>query len=126
MILAGIVTLLILDLIWLTFNKSRYARMVQLVQNKTMRIKLMGGVMAYTLMVLALVYFIVPLAKQNKDTTANLVKVLKYGAFFGLIVYGIYNATNYAIFDNYDIPTAVLDTCWGTFVYFVATYVALL
>ena len=126
MIFAGIITLLVLDLIWLTLNKSRYARMVQLVQNKTMRIKLVGGVLAYILMVLALVYFIVPLAKESKDTTSNLVKALKYGAFFGLIVYGIYNATNYAIFENYDISTAVLDTCWGTFVYFIATYVALL
>lgn len=123
MIILGIITLLVLDFIWLTLNKSRYARMVHLVQNKTMQIKLIGALLAYTLMILALVYFIIPLAKQSKGT--NLEKALKYGALFGLITYGIYNATNYAIFENYDISTALIDTCWGTFVYFIATYVAL-
>jgi uncharacterized membrane protein len=75
-------------------------------------------------MIIAFVYLIYPIANLCSKESV-LIKSLKYGAFFGFVVYGIYNATNYAIFTNYNPITAIIDTLWGTFVFFIATYISL-
>ena len=37
-----------------------------------------------------------------------------YGLYIGLIIYGIYNSTNYAIMDGkWPLKIALLDTIWG-------------
>ena len=33
---------------------------------------------------------------------------------FGLVSYGIFNGTNYAILENWDCKTATVDTLWGS------------
>ena len=39
-----------------------------------------------------------------------------YGAVFGLIVYGVYNLTNYATLVNWPIQLVLRDTIWGVLV----------
>lgn len=36
-----------------------------------------------------------------------------YGAYIGLIIYGVYNSTNYAIMDTWPLKVSLLDTMWG-------------
>ena len=125
MLLAAIATLLILDFIWIGINKRLYAKLVQGVQGAPMRVRLPGAIVAYSAMVAGLIFIAVPLAARD-TSESKLLRALKYGGLFGLIVYAIYNGTNYAIFGNYSLGMALLDTAWGTFVYTIAVYVALL
>jgi uncharacterized membrane protein len=39
-----------------------------------------------------------------------------YGALVGLVVYGVYNATNYAIMSDWPLHVALIDTTWGCIV----------
>lgn len=120
----AIILLLIFDFIWITLNYSRYNTLVSNVQGSKMNTKIVSAILAYTLMIIGLIYIVFPLV--DKDTSQNkLLKALKYGGLFGLVVYGIYNFTNYAIFDNYSLSIGLTDTLWGTFVYFIVTYIAL-
>ena len=48
---------------------------------------------------------------------------LVYGGTFGLIVYGVYDATAAAVLKKWDIKLATIDVAWGAFLFFVATYV---
>jgi len=128
MIVIAIIAMLALDAIWMTLNKSRYQKLVQDVQKKVMNIKIISAICAYILMITGLVYIICPLVRANKVIDANnnkFIIALKYGGLFGLVVYGIFNATNYAIFENYSMSTAVIDTLWGCLLYTIVTYIAI-
>lgn len=61
--------------------------------------------------------------QQNNSTL--LVTALRVGAIFGLIVYGIFNSTNYAIFKDYPVSIGLIDTVWGMTAYTIATLVGL-
>ena len=37
----------------------------------------------------------------------------KYGALFGLVVYGVYDLTNYSTLTQYPLAITVVDICWG-------------
>jgi uncharacterized membrane protein len=39
-----------------------------------------------------------------------------YGMLVGLVVYGVYNGTNYSILKGWTPKVAILDTLWGVFV----------
>lgn len=121
----SIIALIILDFLWIFINKNRYANWFKNVQHSPMKVKLIPAVIAYIVMIIGLVFIIIPNAKRDRLNN-NIIKALKHGALFGFVVYAIYNATNYAIFNNYSLNMAIIDTCWGTTVFFIVTLIALL
>lgn len=119
----AIVLMLVLDAAWLTINKRSYDRLVRGVQRSPLNVKLAPAATAYALMVVALAFLVLPAAKAARGS--RLERALRYGALFGFVAYGIFNATNAAIFESYDWRVAILDTAWGTTLFAIATYVAL-
>lgn len=120
--LFAIAMLLVIDLAWITLNSGMYNELVRSVQGKDMRVNRLGAFIAYPLMLVGLVYVV--LRNADRDESKNpVVLALRYGALFGLIVYGVFNATNIAMFTNYSKTTAIIDTLWGTFAYFLVTLV---
>jgi len=121
--IVAITLLLILDLIWIKTNKNMYNTLVKQVTGKPLRLNPIGALIAYPLMIIALVFIVLRNAKLDNGTPLYL--AIKHGGLLGLVVYGVFNATNVAMFQGYDIKVAVMDTLWGTFVYTLVTYVAL-
>ena len=70
-------------------------------------------VVVYVLVAVGVTVFIIPRA-------ANLASAAALGALMGLVVYGVYDFTNYAVLAHYPLPLLVVDVCWGI----VATAVA--
>lgn len=121
----AIIFLTIIDLIWIYYNKSLYSTLVKNIQGSNMNIRILGALIAYPLMYIGLIFIVFKLIEQ--DTNKNKVFLsLRYGALFGLIIYGVFNATNYAMFSSYNLMTGIIDTLWGTFAYFITTFVTLL
>ncbi len=100
-----------------------YNTMVKNIQGTNIKIRLSGGVFSYLFIFIALLYFIYPLIQKEKES--NIVSSIKIAGLFGFILYGLYNATNYAIFSNYSINVAIKDTLWGIFVFFISTWITL-
>lgn len=48
------------------------------------------------------------------------IQATAYGAVLGLVAYGTYNLTNFAILKNWDTKITVADMAWGTFATAVA------
>ena len=113
-----------LDLIWIGLNKTMYKRMVENVQHSKLKFRITSAVIAYCAMIISLTLFVIPAALKDPSKN-NVYKALKYGASHGFIIYTIYNATNFAVFENYPLDVAVIDTIWGTTVYFLSTLFAL-
>jgi uncharacterized membrane protein len=102
-----------------------------MVQGASMKVNLYAGVVAYILMIMGLFFIVIPLMNnevnkyQSMSYQGKLMLALRFGGLFGLIVYGIYNSTNLAIFKDYSVQTSLIDTLWGTFVYTITSYLYL-
>jgi len=118
-----VVTLAVLDSIWLSVQKPMYDGMVRGVQRSALKIKWVPAVAAYFLMYVALRFLVIaPLLYGGKK--AETFRVFLCGALVGLCIYGIYNATNAAIFSGYSTRVALMDTAWGCILFGVTAVVA--
>ena len=113
------VLMLILDAIWLTLNKPMYGKLVKAIQGSDLKVSLLPAIVAYVIMYIGMVVLVIPTILASKDNSIQ--NVVRIAGTFGFSVYGIFNATNMAIFKNYSVTTALLDTVWGTLLY---TFVA--
>lgn len=118
--LVALGTLLCLDYVWLTLNKQSYARATFVVQKTKMVLDMRFAVLAYTIMAVGL-YLILTDIEHHKTRTTKLTRAF----LWGIVIYGVYNATNAAVFSNYDLTVAIKDTLWGGVVYTSAVAVAL-
>lgn len=99
--------LLILDLIWFSFSLDSYKKQVLDVQKGEMIINKTAAFIAYILITLGLLFVInIKEYNEKKDLIINC-------GLFGLFTYGIYNFTSMAIYKDYPIKVAIMDTVWG-------------
>lgn len=111
--------LLVVDLVWVTSKRAMYAHTVQNIQGTEMKLDQAAAIVAYTFVGVAFIGIVVPRldsVESNDVTSAGL-----FGALVGLAIYGIFNATNKAMFSNYDTWTAIIDTIWGTTLFAVTS-----
>lgn len=123
--LITIILVCIFDAIWLTLNIKNYNSLVLGVQGSIMKVNITGAIVAYFFMFLSFLLIVYPSIKLDIKTTDLMILALKHGAALGFVIYGIYNATNYAIFKNYNLKVAICDTLWGTFLYFMTVLITL-
>jgi len=110
--------LLILDFLWIyLFMGARYKILVGNIQGTEMKLNVFYGIVAYTLMLIGLHKFVLPLIK-----TGSIQECLSTAFVFGIILYGVYDFTAGSIFKKWDINLALIDILWGGFVYFMACY----
>ena len=103
--------LLLLDVVWLVINRSNYNRLVYAVQGRDLRLHYGGGALSYLFLYIALVCIALP--AMDSDTAPAMRSSLRHAGLLGLCVYGVFNATNLAIFNRYRDWMAIVDTLWG-------------
>jgi len=106
------ILLFIFDLIFLYLSKKIFNKQVILIQGKPIKIKLVGFVITYLIMMFGYYYFIL---KDKKSTIDAFI--------YGIIVYGVFEFTNYTIFDKWNIKTIIVDVSWGAIVHAIITYI---
>lgn len=97
------VIMLALDVVFLRLVMGTFAHMVKQVQNKPLRFRYYSAAMSYVVMVSGLNYFIL---SDPKKTWID-------AFLLGVLVYGVYETTNHAIFDGWTGYPVVVDTLWG-------------
>lgn len=99
-----VIVLLILDYIWITkVSNNLYVNTINNIQ--TDKFKMDSS--KYIKVILAYIFVIYLLATSYD-------KSLYERLFTGLAVYGLFNFTNAAMFDNWTYQVALTDTAWGT------------
>ena len=96
---------LILDFFWFKFSLPSYNKVVGDIQGSPIQSRILPF-LAYILLPLGLTLFVLN-TKNNS---------IVYGALYGLIVYGIFNLTNRALFKNWNLNIMMVDTLWGVVV----------
>jgi uncharacterized membrane protein len=107
----GAAAFMVLDGLWLgllmkNFYRERLAPIVRLAD---------GGIapnwpaalVVYVLLGLGIALFVMPRA-------STLASAAGYGALLGLVVYGVYDFTNYSTLRQWPFVLTLADTAWGT------------
>lgn len=104
------ILLLVLDFIFLSANKHAFETQVINIQRVIMQIKPWSAVVCYLFLIFALNYFI--LEKHRSIMEA---------VILGLVIYGVYESTSYALFKKWSLNLAIMDTLWGGALFGITT-----
>ena len=103
--------MLFLDFIYLSITSNFYKNLIENIQKEKFKIKLIPTIFCYIFLVFSLYYFIL------KD------KRKVFDAFIlGLCIYAVFELTNFAIFNKWNIQAVFLDTIWGGILFTLTTY----
>jgi len=107
--------MLVLDGIWIYLVAGNaFSAVVENIQGSIMKVRPGGAVVAYTAMILLFNQFI---TKESSGWDAFLL---------GFLAYSIFDGTNYALFENYDLKTAVVDALWGGILFWLTSRIVFL
>jgi len=106
-----LITIILLDLIYLNISKDYYEKKLGISYTN---IKQVPALLAWIFIVISY-YYIVQEPLEDKYMRSLML---------GIGMYGVYNATNYAILPNYSLDLAVKDTFWGLTLFTIVTFVA--
>lgn len=111
LIVIGLI-LLTFDSIYLYLLKDIFIKQIISVQKTNFKIDIVPAALCYILLILGLYYFII---KPKLSIT--------HAFFLGILIYGVFETTNMAIFKNWTWKMVAIDTLWGGTLYAVTTYI---
>jgi uncharacterized membrane protein len=112
--------MLILDYIYLSTVSSNYNDLLLKIQNKPLKLKPIYALVVYIIMTVGWTLLI--LLKNKKYSLSN--NVIN-SIILGIVIYGVFDFTNLAIFNNYSLTIALIDVLWGGVLFGISSYVAL-
>jgi uncharacterized membrane protein len=105
------VVLLLLDAIFLKVISKMMFGQIMDVQKAPLKMNYVGAVLCYAFLIFGLYYFILKPRKPVLDAF-----------LLGLVIYGVYESTSYAILEKWRLSTVALDTLWGGTLFALTTY----
>ena len=102
----SLISVLLLDFTWLfLIMKDFYSsQFINLARPEVL--PYWSAACAWLVIPLGIVMFVDKVSKDYKES-------LIYGAIFGLILYGLYDFTNYATLKGWTLKLLIVDICWG-------------
>ena len=106
------ITLLILDGIYIYANLRAFEDQVINVQRVVLKARPLGFLICYLALIFGLNYFII--SKNRSPLDAFLL---------GLVIYAVYDSTNYTLFKQWSPMLAVTDALWGGILFALTTFI---
>jgi uncharacterized membrane protein len=106
------ILLVVIDFIYLKTIKNYFENQVKIVQGTPLQVNFLGLILCYIFLIFGLNYFII---KTKRSA---------YDAFLlGILIYGVFETTNYALFKKWSIFTVIIDTLWGGTLFAIVTFI---
>ena len=94
--------MLLLDAIYLTTTSTIMVKQITAIQHAPVQFRIFGAIVCYICLIGGLYYFIL---REHRPI---------FDAFlFGIVIYGVYESTNYAILKKWKWEIFAMDTMWG-------------
>ena len=107
--LTGLV-MLGLDAIYLSAMRDMFEIQIAAVQRVALQFRPLGAVICYILLITGLYYFILRTRRPIFDAF-----------FLGIVIYGVYESTTYALLKQWKLKTMIMDTLWGGILFALTT-----
>jgi uncharacterized membrane protein len=112
LMLISAILLITIDFVYLNVIKNYFLNQIQMVQGSQPKINYLGVALCYIFLIAGINYFII---KPHKSVSEAFL--------LGIVIYGVYETTNYALFKNWSIFTVIIDTLWGGLLFASTTYI---
>jgi uncharacterized membrane protein len=100
------------DFVYLNVIKDYFLNQIKQVQGSEPKVNFLGVALCYIFLVAGINYFIIKPRKSVNDAF-----------LLGIVIYGVYETTNYALLKNWSIFTVIIDTLWGGLLFAFTTYI---
>ena len=111
-LLVSAITMVVLDYVYLSMIKSYFENQVKIIQGSPLKLNFLAAAICYIFLILGLNYFIIKPKRSIQDAF-----------LLGLVIYGVYETTNWALFEKWSVLTVIMDTLWGGILFAATTYV---
>ena len=105
------IIMLLLDAIYLSTFSKFFNDVVTKVQGSKIRFNILGAIFCYMFLIFGLNYFII----SHKRTLID-------AFILGIVIYGVYETTTYALLKDWSPMAVALDTFWGGILFTLTTY----
>jgi uncharacterized membrane protein len=105
------VLMLLLDALYIGSQMNTVQSVYLNIQKSPLKVRYASAAMCYVFLTALLYFFIL---KPNRP--------IRDAFLLGVCVYGVYDATTYALLREYPLPFAVIDTLWGGVLFALTTY----
>lgn len=112
LLLVSAIVFISIDFIYLNVMKGYFDNQIKLVQGSSIKMNYLGAALCYIFLIIGINYFIIKPRKSVSDAF-----------LLGIIIYGVYETTNLALFKNWSILTVIVDTLWGGLLFAATTYI---
>ena len=106
------IVLLCLDLLFLYVISNLFNKQIYDVQKSPLRINFIGALLSYLFLIIGINFFILNERKSIFDAF-----------ILGMVIYGVYETTSYALLKEWKIQTVIMDTIWGGILYSLTTFI---
>lgn len=110
--LVSAIVMVVIDYVYLYLFKGYFSNQIKNVQGSPLSMNLLAAAICYIFLILGLNYFIIKPRRSVRDAF-----------LLGIVIYGVYETTNWSIFKNWSIFTVILDTLWGGTLFAATTFI---
>jgi uncharacterized membrane protein len=111
-LLVSAITMVVIDSIYLSLMKGYFMNQVKNVQGSPLKINFLAAAICYIFLILGLNYFIIKPRRSVQDAF-----------LLGLVIYGVYETTTWALFSKWSPLTVIMDTLWGAILFALTTFI---
>jgi uncharacterized membrane protein len=112
LMLVSAIVFITTDFVYLNVIKDYFNNQIKLVQGSEPKVNYLGVALCYIFLIAGINYFIIKPRKSVNDAF-----------LLGIVIYGVYETTNYALLKNWSIFTVIIDTLWGGLLFAFTTYI---
>jgi uncharacterized membrane protein len=112
LLLISAIVFISIDFFYLNLMKSYFFKQIKIVQGSEPKMNFLGAALCYLFLIVGINYFIIKPCKSVNEAF-----------LLGIVIYGVYETTNYALFNKWSILTVFMDTLWGGLLFASTTYI---
>jgi uncharacterized membrane protein len=112
LMLISAIVFITIDFVYLNLIKGYFENQIKKVQGSAVKFNLLGAALCYIFLIFGINYFIIKPHKSVNDAF-----------LLGLVIYGVYETTNYALLSKWSILTVIMDTLWGGILFALTTFI---
>ena len=106
------VIMLALDSMYLGATRSFWGNIIKTIQDQKLHVRYLAAAGVYLMLLLGLDLFVLKNGANPLD-----------GLLLGIVIYGVYEATTYAIFKKWPLNLVIIDTLWGGTLFYMTTVI---
>lgn len=111
-LLISAIVFVVIDSIYLTTISNYFNNQIKLIQGSPIKMNFLATLLCYIFLIFGINYFII---KPNRS--------IQDAFLLGLVIYGVFETTNMALFSKWSWLTVIIDTLWGGILFALTTYI---